>query len=98
MSTVSIRYIIDDVPAAMHFYTTILGFTVEHDASQCLRDVHGDERIRRVVAHGVVERFPEQAVPIVEAHQRDLHEPRAFIQQGNEMPGVESAFGGPPQP
>ena len=25
MSTVSVRYIIDDVPAAMRFYTTLLG-------------------------------------------------------------------------
>ena len=33
MSEVSIRYIIDDVSAAMRFYTTLLGFTVEHDAS-----------------------------------------------------------------
>jgi catechol 2,3-dioxygenase-like lactoylglutathione lyase family enzyme len=33
MSRVSVRYIIDDVPAAVRFYTTLLGFTVEHDAS-----------------------------------------------------------------
>jgi catechol 2,3-dioxygenase-like lactoylglutathione lyase family enzyme len=33
MSRVSVRYIIDDVPAAMRFYTTLLGFTVERDAS-----------------------------------------------------------------
>jgi catechol 2,3-dioxygenase-like lactoylglutathione lyase family enzyme len=33
MSSVSVRYIIDDVPAAIRFYTTLLGFTVEHDAS-----------------------------------------------------------------
>ena len=42
MSTVSIRYIIDDVPAAMHFYTTILGFTVEHDASPAFASVARD--------------------------------------------------------
>jgi catechol 2,3-dioxygenase-like lactoylglutathione lyase family enzyme len=33
MSEVSVRYMIDDVPAAIRFYTTILGFTLEHDAS-----------------------------------------------------------------
>lgn len=33
MSRVSVRYIIDDVPRAMHFYTTLLGFELEHDAS-----------------------------------------------------------------
>ena len=33
MSEVSVRYIIDDVPAAVRFYTTLLGFTLEQDAS-----------------------------------------------------------------
>jgi catechol 2,3-dioxygenase-like lactoylglutathione lyase family enzyme len=33
MSEVSVRYIIDDVPAAVKFYTTVLGFTLEQDAS-----------------------------------------------------------------
>jgi catechol 2,3-dioxygenase-like lactoylglutathione lyase family enzyme len=33
MSRVGIRYVIDDVPAAIRFYTGLLGFTVEHDAS-----------------------------------------------------------------
>jgi catechol 2,3-dioxygenase-like lactoylglutathione lyase family enzyme len=33
MSRVSVRYIINDVPEAMRFYTTLLGFTVERDAS-----------------------------------------------------------------
>jgi catechol 2,3-dioxygenase-like lactoylglutathione lyase family enzyme len=33
MSEVSVRYMIDDVPAAIRFYTTLLGFTLEHDAS-----------------------------------------------------------------
>lgn len=33
MPAVNIRYIIDDVPAAVSFYTTLLGFTLEHDAS-----------------------------------------------------------------
>ena len=42
MSSVSIRYIIDDVPAAMQFYTTHLGFTVEHDASPAFASVVRD--------------------------------------------------------
>ena len=42
MSRVSIRYIIDDVPAAMKFYTTHLGFTVEHDASPAFASVVRD--------------------------------------------------------
>lgn len=33
MSNLSIRYIIDDMPAAVHFYTQHLGFTVQHDAA-----------------------------------------------------------------
>lgn len=33
MSLVSIRYMIDDVPTALRFYTAHLGFTVELDAS-----------------------------------------------------------------
>ncbi|WP_372715712.1 hypothetical protein [Novipirellula sp.] len=33
MSTVSIRYMIDDVPVAIQFYTTHLGFALDHDAS-----------------------------------------------------------------
>ena len=33
MSSVSVRYIINDVAAAMQFYTSVLGFTVEHDAA-----------------------------------------------------------------
>jgi catechol 2,3-dioxygenase-like lactoylglutathione lyase family enzyme len=33
MSDVSIRYMIDDVPAAIAFYTTLLGFTLDLDAS-----------------------------------------------------------------
>jgi catechol 2,3-dioxygenase-like lactoylglutathione lyase family enzyme len=42
MSTVSIRYIIDDLPAAMRFYTTLLGFTVQHDASPAFVSVVRD--------------------------------------------------------
>lgn len=33
MSDVSVRYMIDDVPAAVKFYRTLLGFTLEQDAS-----------------------------------------------------------------
>ena len=42
MSVVSVRYIIDDVPAAVRFYTTLLGFTVEHDASPAFVSVVRD--------------------------------------------------------
>jgi catechol 2,3-dioxygenase-like lactoylglutathione lyase family enzyme len=33
MAEISVRYMIDDVPAAVRFYTTHLGFTLQHDAS-----------------------------------------------------------------
>ena len=42
MSDVSIRYIIDDVPVAVRFYTTLLGFSVEHDASPAFASVVRD--------------------------------------------------------
>ena len=42
MSRVSVRYIVDDVPAAMHFYTSRLGFTVERDASPAFASVVRD--------------------------------------------------------
>jgi catechol 2,3-dioxygenase-like lactoylglutathione lyase family enzyme len=42
MSEVSIRYMIDDVPAAVRFYTTVLGFTMEHDASPAFVAVSRD--------------------------------------------------------
>ena len=42
MSGVSVRYIIDDVPAAVRFYTTHLGFTLEHDASPAFASVVRD--------------------------------------------------------
>jgi catechol 2,3-dioxygenase-like lactoylglutathione lyase family enzyme len=42
MSRVSVRYMIDDVPAAMRFYTTLLGFTVERDASPAFVSVVRD--------------------------------------------------------
>ena len=42
MSSVSVRYIIDDVPAAIDFYTTHLGFALEHDASPAFASVTRD--------------------------------------------------------
>ena len=42
MSKVSIRYIINDVPVAVRFYTTLLGFTVERDASPAFASVVRD--------------------------------------------------------
>ncbi len=42
MSTVSIRYMIDDVPDAIQFYTLNLGFTVDHDASPAFAAVIRD--------------------------------------------------------
>lgn len=42
MSSVNVRYIIDDVPAAMRFYTTLLGFHLEHDASPAFAAVSRD--------------------------------------------------------
>ena len=42
MSRVSVRYIIDDVPAAVRFYTTLLGFMVERDASPAFASVVRD--------------------------------------------------------
>ena len=42
MSKVGVRYIIEDVPAAIRFYTTLLGFTMEHDASPAFAAVVRD--------------------------------------------------------
>jgi catechol 2,3-dioxygenase-like lactoylglutathione lyase family enzyme len=42
MSDVSVRYMIDDVPAAVKFYTTVLGFTLEQDASPAFAAVVRD--------------------------------------------------------
>lgn len=39
MSGVGVRYIVDDVQAAMRFYTTHLGFEVERDASPAFASV-----------------------------------------------------------
>jgi len=42
MSSVSIRYMIDDVPSAIQFYITHLGFTIEKDASPAFASVTRD--------------------------------------------------------
>jgi hypothetical protein len=42
MSEVGVRYMIDDVPAAVQFYTELLGFTVERDASPAFAAVSRD--------------------------------------------------------
>jgi catechol 2,3-dioxygenase-like lactoylglutathione lyase family enzyme len=42
MSDVSVRYMIDDVPAAVKFYTGLLGFTLELDASPAFAAVARD--------------------------------------------------------
>jgi catechol 2,3-dioxygenase-like lactoylglutathione lyase family enzyme len=42
MSTVSIRYMIDDVPVALKFYTTHLGFAVDMDASPAFASITRD--------------------------------------------------------
>jgi catechol 2,3-dioxygenase-like lactoylglutathione lyase family enzyme len=42
MSRVGVRYMIDDVPTALRFYTTLLGFTLEQDASPAFASVTRD--------------------------------------------------------
>src|SRR5262249_39290554 len=42
MSSVSIRYMIDDVPAAIKFYATHLGFAIDVDASPAFASVTRD--------------------------------------------------------
>ncbi|MDX2168130.1 MAG: VOC family protein [Deltaproteobacteria bacterium] len=42
MSEVGVRYMIDDVAAAVRFYTTLLGFTLELDASPAFAAVSRD--------------------------------------------------------
>ena len=42
MSEVHVRYMIDDVPAAVSFYTTLLGFSLEQDASPAFAAVSRD--------------------------------------------------------
>jgi catechol 2,3-dioxygenase-like lactoylglutathione lyase family enzyme len=41
-ATVGVRYMIDDVPAAIAFYTTHLGFTLDQDASPAFAAVARD--------------------------------------------------------
>lgn len=40
--SVAIRYIVDDVPSSIQFYTTHLGFTLEQDASPAFASVTRD--------------------------------------------------------
>ena len=42
MSRVGVRYMIDDVPAAIEFYTTHLGFVLEQDSSPAFASVTHD--------------------------------------------------------
>ena len=42
MSSVGVRYMIDDVPVAVSFYTTLLGFTLEQDAQPAFAAVSRD--------------------------------------------------------
>lgn len=42
MSDVGVRYMIEDVPAAVKFYTTLLGFRLEQDASPAFAAVSRD--------------------------------------------------------
>ena len=42
MATARVRYMIDDVPAAIDFYTRYLGFTVETDSSPAFAAVTRD--------------------------------------------------------
>lgn len=39
---VSIRYIVDDVPVSIEFYTTLLGFTLQQDAGAAFASVTRD--------------------------------------------------------
>ena len=41
-ATVGVRYMIDDVPAAIAFYTAHLGFTLDHDATPAFAAVSRD--------------------------------------------------------
>lgn len=42
MSAISVRYMIDDVPAAIQFYTGYFGFTLDLDASPAFASVSRD--------------------------------------------------------
>jgi len=46
MTTVNVRYMVDDVDAAVAFYTTRLGFTLNSNAAPAFADVtRGDLRL-----------------------------------------------------
>src|SRR5882672_2048110 len=46
MTTVNVRYMVDDVDAAVAFYTTHLGFTLKSNAAPAFADVtRGDLRL-----------------------------------------------------
>jgi catechol 2,3-dioxygenase-like lactoylglutathione lyase family enzyme len=42
MAALSVRYMIDDVPAAVRFYTSVLGFDLDMDASPAFAAVSRD--------------------------------------------------------
>jgi catechol 2,3-dioxygenase-like lactoylglutathione lyase family enzyme len=42
MSAIGVRYVIDDVPAAVRFYTTLLGFHLDMDASPAFASLSRD--------------------------------------------------------
>ena len=56
MSTVSIRYMIDDVPVAVQFYTTHLGFALDLDASPAFASVTRDGVRLLLSAKGLLEK------------------------------------------
>ena len=47
----------------------VRAITVQGHAPESLRDVHRDQRVRREPAHGLMQRFPVDAVAVVKAHQ-----------------------------
>ena len=47
MATVNVRYMVDDVEAAIAFYTSVLGFTLIGNQAPAFADVSlGDRRLR----------------------------------------------------
>ena len=58
MSEVSVRYMIDGVPAAVRFYTGLLGFTLEQDASRAFAAVSRDGVRLLVSGEGSSEKRP----------------------------------------
>ena len=71
---------------------------VQRDAAQRLRDIDGDDRLRRVLADHVAQRRKRDAVAVVEAHEADLHESGALVEQFCEIDEVQSASAIFPQP